>query len=108
MPTVFSSPKARRASSRPVRISEPTMMKAWSRNEPALLISPFCWLLYVAHCSEVQAMGAMSRVASRLNGGFRSMPAAMAAAVASAVNVAEPPMAAENASSLPGTRRSGS
>ena len=38
-----------------------------------------------------------------LNGGLRSMSAAWVAAIASAVNVADPPMDAENASSAPGT-----
>ncbi len=49
------------------------MMYSWLRNEPADLISPFCCDEYVAHWSEVQAIGAMSRVASRLNGGLRSI-----------------------------------
>ena len=77
-----SKAAARIASSRPVTTNEPTMMIIWLWKERAFLISPFCWALYEAHCSEVQAMGATSRVAMKLKGGLRSMLLALAAASA--------------------------
>src|SRR3990172_1160675 len=81
-PARRSRPTASSASSSPVTTSEPTMMKDWLLNERASLISPFCWAEYVAHCSDVQAIGATSRVKSRLNGGLRLMPAASTAPLA--------------------------
>src|SRR5512140_636034 len=64
-----SIPTASNASSKPVAINEPTMMKVCDLKLRASLISPFCCAEYVAHCRDVHAMGATSRVAIILNGG---------------------------------------
>ena len=76
------------------------MMNAWSRNEPARL--DLTVLLAAVGRPLERRPGDRSDEQGRekAEGGFSSTPAAVAAAVASAVKVADPPIADEKASSF--------